>query len=144
MRTYALVPIEALLHETDSMEHVKQMQQEAALGGATLILVKPMETIINHSKGERAAPDRNKAPWSQIMSALDDLKAAVTKNGSVIESAITLINGFKDKAAASSDPDMVALAADLGDETERLAAAVAANTVAKDEPAPAPTEEPAA
>lgn len=58
------------------------------------------------------------------------LTAAVEKNGSVIESAVTLLNGLKAQLdAAGTDPvALKALSDQLGTETDSLAAAVAANT----------------
>ena len=72
------------------------------------------------------------------MAALDDLRNTVAQNRDVTESAITLLEGLKQKlddAIASGDPNALAqLSADLGSETTRLADAVTANT-----PAPAST-----
>lgn len=68
------------------------------------------------------------------MAALDDLKTAVAQNRDVTESAITLLQGLKQKlddAIASGDPAaLTQLSADLGSETTRLADAVSANTPA--------------
>jgi len=65
---------------------------------------------------------------------LDDLKAAVEKNISVVDSAITLIQGIKaqlDAAIAAGNPQALAdLSASLGAETDKLSAAVVANTPA--------------
>lgn len=76
-----------------------------------------------------------------IMSALDNLRAQVERNTSVTDSAITLLQGLKsqlDAAIASGDPAAVQAVADtLGSETDKLAAAVTANT-----PAAAPTPTP--
>lgn len=62
------------------------------------------------------------------------LQAQVTQNTTVIESAITLIQGIKaalDAAIASNDPAaLTALSAELGAEDQKLAAAVQANTPA--------------
>lgn len=69
---------------------------------------------------------------------LADLKAKVAGNTTVIESALTLINGFKaalDAAIANGDPAaLAALSAELGAEDDKLAAAVAANTPAAPQP----------
>ena len=65
---------------------------------------------------------------------LDDLKAKVTANGTVIASAVTLIQGLKaqlDAAIASGDPTQLqALSDQLGQQDQALADAVAANTPA--------------
>jgi hypothetical protein len=65
---------------------------------------------------------------------LDALKAAVAHNTDVEESAITLLQGLKavlDAAIASGDPAVLsALSASISAETDKLAAAVAANTPA--------------
>lgn len=73
-----------------------------------------------------------------LMSALDNLRAQVERNTSVTDGAITLLQGLKkqlDDAIASGDPAALqALSDNLGAETDKLAAAVTANT-----PAAAPT-----
>ena len=69
-----------------------------------------------------------------IMAALDDLKAQVAQNKTVIDSALALINGIVARiAAAGTDPAALkALTDNLKAEDDALAAAVTANT-------PAPT-----
>lgn len=66
------------------------------------------------------------------MASLDALTAQVTANTTVVESALTLINGFSVAlAAAGTDPAKLAdLATQLKSEDDKLAAAVAANTPA--------------
>lgn len=66
------------------------------------------------------------------MSALDDLQAAVTQEDTVIDSAITLIQGIPALiAAAGVDPaKLQALQADITAKSQALAQAVAANTPA--------------
>lgn len=73
----------------------------------------------------------------KIMAAIDDLQAAVAQEDTVIDSAITLIQGIPALiAAAGTDPaKLQALQADITAKSTALAAAVAANTPA----APAPT-----
>jgi len=65
---------------------------------------------------------------------LDDLKAAVAAEDTVIASAITLLGGIKaalDAAIAANDPAALkALSDDVGARTAELSAAVAANTPA--------------
>lgn len=65
---------------------------------------------------------------------LDALKAQVQRNADVEESAIVLLQGIKaklDAAIAAGDPAAIqALADSLGAETDKLAAAVVANTPA--------------
>ena len=66
------------------------------------------------------------------MAALDDLKAQVAQNKTVIDSALALIAGIADRiAAAGTDPAALAdLTAQLKSEDDALAAAVATNTPA--------------
>lgn len=71
----------------------------------------------------------------KIMATLDDIAAKVKAESDVIDSAIVLINGFKDKldaaVASGADPEVLQkLSDDIGSSTAKLAAAVAANTVA--------------
>lgn len=76
------------------------------------------------------------------MAQIDDLTTKVAAQDNVIQSAIALINGFKDRLAAigSGDAQKVqALMQDLDNNTTALAQAVAANTPA----APATTAAPA-
>ena len=72
----------------------------------------------------------------RIMSALTDLQTAVAAEDTEIASAITLLTGLKAALdAAGTDPvALAALSADIGKQTQALAAAVVANTPA----APAP------
>jgi len=74
-----------------------------------------------------------------IMSALDDLQAAVSAEDTVIDSAITLINGIPALiAAAGVDPaKLTALQADITAKSKALADAVTANTSASTTPPPA-------
>ncbi len=74
-----------------------------------------------------------------IMSALDDLTAAVAKEDTVIDSAIALINGIPALiAAAGTDPTkLAALQADITAKSDALAAAVTANTPTAATPSPA-------
>jgi hypothetical protein len=65
---------------------------------------------------------------------LDALKASVSRNNDVVQSAITLIQGIKaalDAAIAAGDPAALkALSDSLGSQDDALAAAVTANTPA--------------
>jgi ATP/maltotriose-dependent transcriptional regulator MalT len=74
----------------------------------------------------------------RLMTAIDNLRAQVERNNSVTESAITLLQGIKtqlDNAIASGDPAAIqALSDTLGTETDKLAAAVVANTPAAPTP----------
>lgn len=84
--------------------------------------------------------------WRKTMAALDDLAREVAELTSTTDSAIALIEGLKaklDAAIATGDMDEVqALSDSLSAQTDRLAAAVAANTPAEPAPpAPAPVEE---
>jgi Tat protein secretion system quality control protein TatD with DNase activity len=67
-----------------------------------------------------------------LMAAIDDLQAAVTAEDTVIDSAITLIQGIPALiAAAGVDPaKLAALQSDITAKSSALAAAVAANTPA--------------
>lgn len=70
----------------------------------------------------------------KLMSALSDLQAAVAREDTVVDSAITLLQGLKsqlDAAIASgSEADLITLSEDIGARTQALADAVAANTPA--------------
>lgn len=65
------------------------------------------------------------------MASLDEITAQVAANGTVIDSAVVLINGIADRiAAAGADPvALAALVADLRAKDAVLSAAVAANVV---------------
>jgi len=67
-----------------------------------------------------------------IMSALSDLQAAVTAEDTVVDSAVTLLQGLKAALdAAGTDPvALKALSDDIGAKTQQLSAAVVANTPA--------------
>lgn len=69
---------------------------------------------------------------ARTMTALTDLQAAVKAEDDVIQSAITLIQGFAAQlAAAGTDPvALAALQSDIKSHADALAAAVAANTPA--------------
>lgn len=83
--------------------------------------------------------------WRKTMAALDDLTREVAELTSTTDSAIALIEGLKtrlDDAIATGDMGEVqALSDSLSTQTDRLAAAVAANTPAETEPAPPPPVE---
>lgn len=68
----------------------------------------------------------------KIMATLADVQAKVTAEGTVVDSAVTLLKGLKDQldaAIASNDPAAIqALSDSIGAQTDQLAAAVAANT----------------
>jgi hypothetical protein len=72
----------------------------------------------------------------KMMSAIDDLQAAVAAEDTVIDSAITLIQGIPALiAAAGVDPaKLTALQNDITTKSSALAAAVAANTPAAPTP----------
>lgn len=73
--------------------------------------------------------------WRTIMAALEDLSREVSEVKTAADSAITLIEGLKarlDDAIASGDMAQVQTLADsLSESTDRLAAAVLANTPAQ-------------
>lgn len=68
----------------------------------------------------------------KIMASLQDLQAAVTAEDTVIDSAVTLIQGLAAQIAAlqPNQAAIDALAADVKGKSDALAAAVAANTAA--------------
>lgn len=73
--------------------------------------------------------------WRTIMAALDDLSREVSEVNTAVDSAITLIEGLKaqlDEAIATGDmAEVQALSNSLSESTDRLAAAVTANTPAQ-------------
>lgn len=73
---------------------------------------------------------------------LDALQAAVTKEGTVIDSAISLIQGLAAQIAAlPPEADAIAkLAADVKAKSDQLAAAVSANTPTGTNPNLPPTD----
>ena len=75
----------------------------------------------------------------KIMTVLTDLQAAVAAEDTVIDSAITLLQGLSAAlTAAGTDPvALAALNADITAKTASLAAAITANTPAASAPAPA-------
>ena len=79
-----------------------------------------------------------------VAKEIDDLRAEVEENGSVVASAVTLLSGLKaalDAAIASNDMGAVRNLRDqLDANNQQLADAVAANTPAA--PAPTPTPDP--
>lgn len=72
----------------------------------------------------------------QIMDQLADITAAVTENGTVIGSAVELLNGLSAKIAElKNDPvALAALSAELRTKSGELSAAVTANTPSEEEP----------
>ena len=74
----------------------------------------------------------------KVMAAIDDLQAAVAAEDTVIDSAITLIQGIPALiAAAGTDPaKLAALQTDITTKSKALADAVAANTPAAPPPTP--------
>jgi ABC-type transporter Mla subunit MlaD len=75
-----------------------------------------------------------------LMLDLNTLTTAVAENNDVVESAVVLINTLVEelRAAAGNQAAIDAIVTQLDAQTDVLAAAVAANTVAD----PAPVEEP--
>lgn len=100
--------------------HNKIELPEEAINKLTGLVTKQYHSII-----KKLTPMANE---------LDDLKAAVAKDTEVDQAAITLLNGLKQKlddAIASGDPaQLSALSAQLGSNSDALAAAVLANTPA--------------
>lgn len=86
---------------------------------------------------DRALAELNFERQETLMAKIDDLTVQVAANTTVIESALTLIQGFSARldaaiaeAKAGNDAALTTLAADLKSEDDALAAAVAANTPA--------------
>lgn len=79
----------------------------------------------------------------KIMDELTVLTQEVTETKTVMASAVTLLQGLKARldAAGTDKVKLAELSADLDTHTNALAAAVAANTPAENEP---PAEEPTA
>lgn len=107
-----------------------------------------LATLISATREDlRHIGDKTFSFLEKIMATLDDIVAKVKAERDVVDSAIVLISGFKDKldacVASGADPAVLQkLSDDLGDSTAKLAAAVAANTSAET-PAPAPEGSPA-
>lgn len=78
-------------------------------------------------------------------SDIDALRNEVAESRTIMQSAKTLIEGLAERlGAAADDPaEIRAIAAELSDSTDELAEAVAANTVAENEPDPVDPAEPA-
>lgn len=89
--------------------------EEMGLLREMLGIVKALQTQGNH-----------------IMATLADVQAAVTAEDTVVDSAITLLNGLAAQIAAlqPNQAAIDALAADVSGKTAALAAAVTANTPA--------------
>lgn len=99
---------------------------------ARLLLIKLTETFLRQLKES-----------DHMTPALEFLATQVTRTKDVVGSAVTLIQGLASQIhAAKDDPAAIAaLAQQLHDASDALAAAVAANTPAPD-PTPAPTPDP--
>jgi uncharacterized protein involved in exopolysaccharide biosynthesis len=98
--------------------------------------------LLNEINARLTRIERQLTEGEKRMSAeLDALTAAVQKEDTVIDSAITLIKGLAGEiTAAKDDPaKLTALAADVNAKADALAAAVTANTPAAPTTAPAPS-----
>ena len=161
MKTYALVEVSGLRHMVDDRQQADDIRREAEARGVKLILMRPMEHIDDGERFEAIAGairaggggPGNQDQWSLIMSSLDALKAAVAKNTTVVESALTAFAGLAEKlktANVDNTPEINALAAEITADADKLAAAVAVNTpavkIGEAEPAPvdAPPGDPTA
>lgn len=132
-------------HESDVIDSIALSLElvKAALSSMALDLASVRSEIPNILRG------------MSVMSAeLDALTAQVATNGTVIDSAIVLINGIAAQIAAAvaaappgTDPALLAslttLSSDLGTKDAALAAAVTANTPAAAPPVEPPPVEPA-
>lgn len=80
-----------------------------------------------------------------MATGMERLTEEVAQNTSVIQSALTLIRGFKAQleAAQADQAKLAELAAQLDNSEQELAAAVAENTPADELPAEPPVEPPA-
>lgn len=141
MKTYALVEISGLRHMVDDRQAAEELRSDAAARGVRLILMRPMEHILDDERFEAIAGNiraggggpGNQDQWSMIMSSLDALKAAVAKNTTVVESAVTAFAGLAEKlktANVDNTPEINTLAAEITADADRLAAAIAVNTPA--------------
>lgn len=76
--------------------------------------------------------DKILANQEKIMSALTDLQASVAAEDTVMDSAVTLLQGLSAalKAAGTDPAALAALKADIDAKTQTLAAAITANTPA--------------
>ncbi len=85
---------------------------------------------ITLENGAASALAEINAKLDKIMSTLADLQAAVTAEDTVIDSAVTLIQGLAAQVAAlqPNQAAIDALAADIKAKSDGLAAAVAAGT----------------
>lgn len=138
MKIFALVELAGIRHMVDDRELAHEIREEAAARGARLILMRPQEDIIEEDRlaaittAIRAGGSGNDF-GDMIMAALDDLKAAVAKNTTVVESTLTLLGGIAERlnaANVNNDPTIAALASEIDSEASKLAGAVAANTPA--------------
>lgn len=105
--------------------HLENIQERLQAIESRLELVLNWLSFISHKE-------------ANIMALLDKLTADVAANGSVIDSAVVLLNGLKAKLdACGTDPVKLAeLSASLDTQTSALSAAVTANTPAADTPPP--------
>lgn len=151
MKTFALVEASSIRHMVNDREAAEELRADAAARGVRLILMRPQEHIEDAERFEAIAADiraggggpGNQDQWSLIMSSLDALKAAVAKNTTVVESALTAFAGLAEKlktANVDNTPEINALAAEITADADKLAAAVAVNTpavkIGEAEPAP--------
>ena len=140
MKIFALVEISGIRHMVDDREQAMYLRGESEARGTRLVLCRVLEDIIDDDRFaaitslvSQGGPGTSTDFGAMIMSALDDLKAAVTKNTSVVDSAVTLLQGVADKLAAANvnnDPAIAALTSEISAEADKLGAAVAANTPA--------------
>lgn len=98
---------------------------------ALRVEVRQLTTLVTQAINQKSTETE------EIMGKIDDVKNAVAEQNTVIESVVVLLGQLHDQlaaAVASGDPAAVdAVVADIKANTEKLAAAVAANTTASDE-----------
>jgi uncharacterized protein YoxC len=111
----------------------------------------PLEELTQHMGEIKALLDNLNAREDFLMSILTDLEAKVAHQSTVVNSVLELVKGLSDKIkdAGLDEAKLAEIAAELDANSDKLAAAVAANTVgevegpAPYEPAPEPVLEPA-
>jgi predicted PP-loop superfamily ATPase len=97
--------------------------------------IAAVERLTNALDRNTAALNRLHGEEKNIMSAFDNLKAAVAAQTTVDQSAVALIQGIADKLkTTTTDADVQALADELTAAAAPLSAAITANTPAT--PAP--------
>lgn len=146
MKTFALVDLGGIRHTVDDFEEAKGLRDGALQRGIKLILVKPMETIVDKDwlaaielsvkRGEAA---NTTELGEMIMAAIDDLRAALDGLKAEVADSSAKFKALADKLAATpagNDEEIKAITAELVATTAALDAATA------DKPVDAPPSDP--